>query len=349
MLYEIARACLFKMDPETAHGLIMGNIDWAVALGLTKLVTGPDVSHPVKVMGLTFPNAVGLAAGMDKQAAHVSSIGALGFGHIEVGTLTPKPQPGNPKPRLWRLIPAQGIVNYMGFNNVGVEKGLQNLRQSAVKYRQKGGIVGVNIGKQTVTPLENALDDYRILMQKAYNDADYLAIDISCPNTTNLTRLQDDDYLYALTQGIADERKALEDKHGKYVPITVKIGPDLTDDAVRASADVFVKCGMDAVTATNTTRSRKGVEHLPKSKNPGGLSGLPLFEQSTHVVQVLSDHLKGELPIIASGGVMSAELAVEKMKAGASLVQIYSGFIYRGPVLISEAAQAIKDWSATQK
>lgn len=348
MLYEMARACLFKMNPETAHSLIMGNIDWAVALGVTKLVTGPEVDDPVEVMGLKFPNAVGLGAGMDKQAAHVTSIGALGFGHIEVGTLTPAAQPGNPKPRLWRVIPAEGIVNYMGFNNCGIDQGVQNLKQSGVKYRQKGGIVGINIGKQNSTALEDALADYQVCMQKAYADADYLAIDISCPNTPNLTKLQDDDKLSALVKGIAEERKALSDKYGRYVPITVKIGPDLTDDSVRSSADVFVKYGMDAVTATNTTRSREGIEQYPQSKNPGGLSGLPLFEKSTHVLRVLSEHLKGELPIIASGGVMSPELAVEKMKAGASLVQIYSGFIYSGPALISEAAQAIKAWRQTK-
>ena len=348
MLYEMARAVLFKMDPEDAHALIMNNIDWAVALGLTKLVSGPVISDPVKVMGLTFPNAVGLAAGMDKQAAHVSSIGALGFGHIEVGTLTPAPQPGNPKPRLWRLIPAQGIINHMGFNNVGVDQGMANLERTGQKYRDKCGIVGVNIGKQNSTPLENALADYKTCMQAAYGGADYLAIDISCPNTPGLLDLQGGDELSVLVRGIAEERKALEDKHGRYVPITVKIGPDLLDDAVRSAADVFVKYGMDAVTATNTTLSRKGVENEPKSENVGGLSGLPLFERSTEVVSILNEHLKGELPIIASGGVMSAKLAVEKMKAGASLVQIYSGFIYSGPILISEAAQAIQAWRKTQ-
>lgn len=345
MLYEMARAVLFKMDPENAHALIMNNIDWAVALGLTRLVTGPVVSAPVKVMGLTFPNAVGLAAGMDKQASHVSAIGALGFGHIEVGTLTPAAQPGNPKPRLWRLIPAQGIINHMGFNNVGVDAGIKNLKKTAVKYRAKGGIVGVNIGKQNSTPVSAALPDYKVCMQAAYADADYLAIDISCPNTPGLTKLQDGDELTDLVKGIAEERKALADHYGRYVPITVKIGPDLQDDAIRSAADVFMHFGMDAVTATNTTLSRKGVENEPKRENVGGLSGLPLFERSTEVVRILAEHTRGALPIIASGGVMSAQLAVEKMKAGASLVQIYSGFIYSGPALISEAAQAIAEWS----
>lgn len=343
MLYEIARACLFRMQPETAHSLIMNNIDWAVSTGLTKLVSGPTVTHPVKIMGLTFPNAVGLAAGMDKQAAHVSSLGTLGFGHIEVGTLTPNFQPGNPKPRLWRVIPAQGIINYMGFNNVGIDQGIINLRRSSPRFRQSGGIVGINIGKQNSTPLEHSLADYRLLMQKAYDEADYLAIDISCPNTPELTKLQDSNYLPNLISGIADERKSLADKYGKYVPITVKIGPDLDDDAIKSAADVFVTYQMDGITATNTTRSRTGVEQFPQSKHPGGLSGLPLFEQSTHVVSVLNEHLKGRLPIIASGGVMSANLALEKIKNGASLVQIYSGFIYSGPQLIFEIANKIKE------
>lgn len=344
MLYKLARSVLFQMDPETAHGLIMSNIDWASAAGLTRLVAGLPKNDPVTVMGLTFPNTIGLAAGMDKTGGHVTGLGRLGFGHIETGTFTPVGQPGNPRPRCWRLIPKEGVVNYMGFNNPGVEAGMANIARSATGFRAKGGIVGVNIGKQTPTPVEKSLPDYIVLMDKSYATADYLAIDISCPNIANLTALQEGDYLDELVSGIADKRKALADGTGRYVPITVKIGPDLTDDAIRRAADVFVQYGMDGITATNTTSSRKGVEGEPKSENPGGLSGRPLFERSTAVVQVLSDHLKGTLPIIASGGVMTPEHAVAKMEAGASLVQLYTGFIYYGPELIQTASDAIAQW-----
>ena len=232
----------------------------------------------------------------------------------------------------------------MGFNNPGVDAGMANIARSAASYRAKGGIVGVNIGKQTPTPVEKSLPDYLVLIDKSYSTADYLAIDISCPNVSNLTALQEGDYLDELVSGIADKRKAMADATGRYVPITVKIGPDLTDDAIRRAADTFVKYGMDGITATNTTRSRKGVEDEPKSENPGGLSGRPLFERSTAVVQVLSDHLKGTLPIIASGGVMTPEHAIAKMEAGASLVQLYTGFIYYGPELIQTASDAIAQW-----
>ena len=344
MLYKLARSVLFQMDPETAHGLIMSNIDWASAAGLTRLVAGLPKNDPVTVMGLTFPNTIGLAAGMDKTGGHVTGLGRLGFGHIETGTFTPVGQPGNPRPRCWRLIPKEGVVNYMGFNNPGVEAGMANIARSATGFRAKGGIVGVNIGKQTPTPVEKSLPDYIVLMDKSYATADYLAIDISCPNIANLTALQEGDYLDELVSGIADKRQALADSTGRYVPITVKIGPDLTDDAIRRAADVFVQYGMDGITATNTTSSRKGVEGEPKSENPGGLSGRPLFERSTAVVQVLSDHLKGTLPIIASGGVMTPEHAVAKMEAGASLVQLYTGFIYYGPELIQTASDAIAQW-----
>jgi dihydroorotate dehydrogenase len=345
MLYEIARSVLFKMQPETAHNVIMSNIDWASACGLTRLVSGAVVSDPVKVMGLTFPNTIGLAAGMDKTASHVTAFGKLGFGHIEVGTITPRPQAGNPKPRCWRLIPAQGVVNWMGFNNCGVEQAKINLR-SADEFRRNGGILGINIGKQNSSPLSNALQDYCFCLDNLYDAADYFAIDISCPNTPELTKLQGCSELNGLVSGLAERRKMLADKFGRYVPMTVKISPDLDDDAVRSAADVFVQYGMDAVTATNTTTSRKGVEHLPAAANKGGLSGRPLFERSTAVVKVLAEHLKGELPIIASGGVMSAEDAVTKMESGVSLVQLYTGFIYKGPALINDAAAAIRDWHA---
>ena len=318
MLYSLIRSFLFRLDPETAHALIMNNIDWAAAVRATRLVCPAPVSHPVEVMGLRFPNAVGLAAGMDKTAAHVSSLGSLGFGHIEVGTITPRPQAGNPKPRCWRLIPAKGIVNHMGFNNCGADKAIENL-VSAKAYRAKGGIVGINIGKQNSTAVADALPDYVECMKKLTEHADYLAIDISCPNTPGLTRLQEADALEPLVAGIAAERDRQADRLGRRVPITIKIGPDLADETLKRVADL----------------------HLEKSQNPGGLSGKPLFERSTEVVRILADHLKDELPIIAVGGVMTAEDAVAKMEAGASLVQLYTGFIYSGPALIAACAEAI--------
>lgn len=343
MLYEIARSCFFKLNPEAAHALVMKVVDPAAALHLFKLLGTENVHDPRKVMGLTFPNAVGLAAGLDKTGSHVSSLGSTGFGHIEVGTFTPRAQAGNPAPRCWRLIPAQGIVNHMGFNNPGVEAGVANL-VSADAFRAKGGILGINIGKQNSTAVEDALPDYRLCMDAVYEKADYLAIDISCPNTPGLTKLQEGDSLVTLCRGIEDERKRLSDKFGRRVPITVKIGPDLDDNAVRAAADAFVESGMDAITATNTTTQRPAhIQPLLKPEMCGGLSGLPLNALSTHVIRTLSEHLKGELPIIASGGVMTPEIACEKMEAGASLVQIYSGFIYAGPALSGQCARAIRD------
>ena len=340
MLYKLIRSLLFKLDPETAHALIMGNIDWAAATDVIRLVCPKPVRAPVTVMGLHFPNAVGLAAGMDKTGEHVTSLGDLGFGHIEAGTFTPYPQSGNQRPRLWRLIPAEGIVNHMGFNNCGADKAIENLN-SARPFRARGGILGINIGKQNSTPVENALADYQKCMQKLYAQGDYLAIDISCPNTPGLTRLQEVDALEPLVRGLAEERERLAEQYQKRVPITIKIGPDLEDDAICRMADLFVKYEMDAVTATNTTVSRKGVEDLEKSENPGGLSGKPLFERSTEVVQLLSDHLKGALPIIAVGGIIRPDDAIAKMQAGASLVQLYTGFIYTGPALIAQCAEAI--------
>ncbi|MCF0253076.1 MAG: quinone-dependent dihydroorotate dehydrogenase [Duodenibacillus sp.] len=348
MLYKMVRSLLFRLDPETAHALIMGNIDWAAAVGAPGLVGAGWVDDPVEVMGLSFPNAVGLAAGMDKTGEHVTALGSLGFGHIEAGTVTPRPQPGNARPRLWRVIPAEGVINHMGFNNCGAEAALSNLKDSAAAYRKGGGVLGVNIGKQNATPLECALPDYCELMGRFYRHADYLAVDISCPNTAGLVRLQEDSMLEGLVAGLAAKRRELEDATGRRVPLTVKIGPDLADDAVRQAADVFVRHGMDAVTATNTTTSRAGVEGYPQSANPGGLSGKPLFERSTEVVRVLAEHLRGEIPVIAVGGVMSAQDAVAKMQAGASLVQLYTGFIYKGPALVRECAQAVADWRAAQ-
>ena len=307
MLYQLAKRVLFCMDPETAHSVIMSNLDWAVNLGVTKLVTRDPVEDPIEVMGLRFPNTIGLAAGMDKNGERVSAFGGLGFGHVEIGTITPKAQPGNPKPRLFRVIPAEGIINRMGFNNHGVDEVLQHLK-SAAAFRSRGGILGVNIGKNAVTPIENAVSDYLICLRKVYNHSDYIAINISSPNTKNLRALQADEELVKLLSAVTDERKKLIDANdGKYVPIALKVAPDLENDAILRIADQLVHYGIDAIIATNTTIARDAIPGMPHCQETGGLSGKPLRERSTEVVDLLYRHLQETMPIIASGGVMTAE------------------------------------------
>jgi dihydroorotate dehydrogenase len=292
-------------------------------------------------MGLAFPNPVGLAAGMDKNGDHIDALGTFGFGFIEAGTVTPRPQPGNPKPRIFRLIPAQGVINRMGFNNDGVDQLVANVkRQNA--FRRRGGIIGLNIGKNADTPIDRALDDYRIGLQKVYEHADYVAVNISSPNTKDLRALQGTRELTALLAGLRDERKRLEDRHGKRVPLAVKIAPDLADDALPLVADTLVEHGVDAVIATNTTIARDRVQGLLHAEETGGLSGRPLTERATAVIDLLARHLKGALPIIGVGGIMKGEDAAEKIQAGASLVQVYTGFIYGGPDIVAECVAAIR-------
>lgn len=341
MLYDIARKVLFSMNPEMAHAVIMTNLDWIVHTGLHKLVTHPQHEDPVNVMGLRFPNALGLAAGMDKDGERVSAFGGLGFGHVEIGTITPLAQPGNPKPRLFRVIPAEGVINRMGFNNEGVDKVLQNLR-SADAFRLRGGILGINIGKNAVTPIENALSDYEKCMDKVYDHADYIAVNISSPNTKNLRALQGENELEHLVNGITERRKRLQEaRDGKYVPIALKLAPDLENDDILRCVDTLIKYGIDAVIATNTTISRKKIEGLQYANETGGLSGAPLRARSTEVVRLIADHVKGEIPIIASGGVMTGDDAVEKIEAGAKLVQLFTGFIYKGPQLVADSVDAV--------
>lgn len=341
MLYSLARAALFSLDPEVAHDLTLSKLDKAAALGLPRLLFRCTADLPVQAMGLTFRNPVGLAAGMDKNAAHVDALGALGFGHIEAGTVTPLPQPGNPKPRIFRLIPAQGVINRMGFNNEGVERFVANVRRQT-RFRTAGGILGLNIGKNAVTPLERALDDYVIGLRAVYGVADYVAVNISSPNTKDLRALQGERELQSLLAGLADARRALEDEHGRRVPLAVKIAPDLADAAIPPLADLLVAHGVDGVIATNTTIARDRVQGLAHAEQTGGLSGLPLRERATEVVRLLASHLQGRLPIIASGGVMSGADAVEKVRAGATLVQIYTGFIYSGPDLIADCVDSLR-------
>jgi dihydroorotate dehydrogenase len=288
-------------------------------------------SAPCTIMGLNFPNPVGLAAGMDKNGEYIDSLAALGFGFIEVGTVTPRPQPGNPLPRLFRLPKAQALINRMGFNNKGVDELVKN-----VKKTHFSGILGINIGKNFDTPLEKAADDYLICLHKVYAVADYVTVNISSPNTPGLRQLQQEDELARLLKTLKQAQQQLTKEHNKYVPLVVKIAPDLSEVELTSIANKLLEYNIDGVIATNTTLSRIGVEKFPHANEKGGLSGAPLLAPTTKIVQYLNVTLQNKIPIIAAGGVMSAANAVEKFTAGASLVQIYTGLIYKGPTLVKE-------------
>lgn len=339
MLYPLIRKFFFALDAETAHGIGMSGVSFLNATGFAGLLAKPVAPSPVEVMGLKFPNPVGLAAGLDKNGDYIDGLARLGFGFLEIGTITPRPQDGNPKPRLFRIPEAQGIINRMGFNNAGVDKLLENVR--AAQFPKNGGILGINIGKNATTPIDKAADDYLICLEKVYNDASYVAVNISSPNTKNLRELQKDDALDDLLAQLKAKQEQLADNYGKYVPMALKIAPDLDDAQILAIADALRRHRMDGVIATNTTLSRDGVDKLPNGNETGGLSGKPVFEKSTAVLKKLSTALAGELPIIGVGGIMGGEDAAEKIRAGASLVQFYSGFIYRGPDLVSEVAETL--------
>ena len=334
--YPLLRPLLFGFDAETAHNLTLGTLKIARASGLLGLIAQPVPAGPRRVMGLDFPNPVGLAAGLDKNGECIDAWAALGFGFIEIGTVTPRPQPGNAKPRLFRLPRAQAIINRMGFNNAGIDVLLDNVRRA--NYR---GILGINIGKNFDTPMENAVDDYLIGLRKAYQAASYITVNISSPNTRNLRNLQQGDELHRLLAALKAEQAHLADQHGKYTPIAVKIAPDLEPEQIREMAALFRRHQIDAIIATNTTLSRQGVEGLPHADEAGGLSGLPVRERSTAVLAALQRELAGEIPLIGVGGILSGDDAVAKVTAGASLVQLYSGLIYRGPALIAECARAL--------
>ncbi|MGA9165034.1 MAG: quinone-dependent dihydroorotate dehydrogenase, partial [Thiobacillus sp.] len=324
MPYSLLRPALFSLDPEDAHGLTLSSLDLAQRLGLLKLLPRAT-GKPVRVMGIDFPNAVGLAAGLDKDGAHINALAALGFGFIEIGTVTPRPQSGNPKPRLFRLPAAEAIINRMGFNNLGVDNLVKNVQASGFK-----GVLGINIGKNKDTPNEHAVDDYLACLDKVYTHASYVTVNISSPNTQNLRELQKDEALDALLSAIKLRQSELAQHHGRYVPIALKIAPDLDDTQVAAIAALLMMHRIDAVIATNTTIARDAVAGLPNAQESGGLSGAPVRAASTRVVQALARHLKNEVPIIGVGGILSGADAREKIAAGASLVQLYSGLIYRG-------------------
>ena len=334
-LYPFARPFLFALDPETAHDIAFAGLDRAAKLGLASIAATHVPDDPVEVMGIGFRNRVGLAAGLDKNGAHVDGLATFGFGFIEVGTVTPRAQPGNPRPRMFRLPQAQALINRLGFNNEGVDALLRNVRRA--RYR---GVLGINIGKNFDTPNERAADDYLACLRAVYADAHYVTVNISSPNTKGLRDLQGDEALAALLSVLKREQRKLAEKHGKYVPLAVKIAPDLTDPAVRAIARLLAAHEMDAVIATNTTLSRDAVAGMPHANEAGGLSGAPVFERSTQVVRVLAKALDGALPIIGVGGIDSGERAAAKIEAGASLVQVYTGLIYRGPRLIAECVRA---------
>jgi len=339
--YTWLRPLLFRFDAERAHHLTLSLLDGVTA---AHVFPRQQVTRmPVQAMGLEFPNPVGLAAGLDKDGAHIDALASLGFGFIEVGTVTPRPQPGNPRPRLFRIPQARAVINRMGFNNLGVDRLVRNVR--AAHYR---GILGINIGKNFDTPIERAAADYLVCLRKVYPLASYVTINISSPNTKNLRQLQQTDELDGLLRQLKAEQARLAQEHGRYVPLALKIAPDLSDEQVRDMSELLVAHRIDAVIATNTTVSRDGVEGLPNSQESGGLSGAPLGARAAHIVQRLAGQLQGSLPIIAAGGIMSGADAANRIANGASLVQLYTGLVYAGPRLVAEAASALASRSMAQ-
>ncbi len=335
-MYALARSILFRLDAETAHGRALGALDLAHRLKLGGCLGGRRVDDPVTLMGLRFPNRVGLAAGLDKNADHLDALGALGFGFVEVGTVTPRAQEGNPRPRLFRLPECGAIINRMGFNNAGVDHLIER-----VKASRFDGVIGINIGKNLTTPVERAVDDYLICLEKVHAHAHYVTVNISSPNTPGLRNLQFGEHLDALLGTLREAGARLDQSAGRRVPLAVKIAPDMSEEEVGLVAQSIARSGIDAVIAANTTVARDAVAGLPHADEQGGLSGRPVFEASNRVVRALRRHLP-ELPIIGVGGIDSGKAAVAKVAAGADLVQLYTGFIYRGPALVGECARALK-------
>lgn len=340
--YALMRPILFSMDAEQAHDLTMQRMAQGQNTLLEAAWRQPQISDPITLAGLRFPNRVGLAAGLDKNARCIDGLAAMGFGFVEVGTVTPKPQPGNPKPRLFRLPQANALINRFGFNNDGLEAFVRNVQQSEVRRRGKPLLLGLNIGKNAATAIENATQDYLTCLEGVYPHADYVTVNISSPNTKNLRALQSDEALDGLLAAIAQRREELAQQQGKRVPIFVKIAPDLTEEQVQVIAATLQRHGMDGVIATNTTIGRDAVKGLPHAEETGGLSGAPVLEASNRVIAQLRQTLGKGFPIIGVGGIITAADAVSKIQAGADVVQLYSGLVYTGPTLVPQAARALK-------
>ena len=340
ILYRLARPVLFSLDAETAHNLTLPALRRAQARGMNLGIKKPE-PDPRVVMGITFPNPVGLAAGLDKDGAYIDALAALGFGSIEIGTVTPRAQAGNPRPRMFRIPKAHGIINRMGFNNGGVDAFVANVQASKF-YQERQGVLGLNIGKNADTPMENAADDYVACLRKVYQYASYVTVNISSPNTKNLRQLQGASELDALLGRLKEEQLRLADTHGKYVPLALKIAPDVDGDQIRNIAGALLRHKIDGVIATNTTLNRRDVEGMRHSIETGGLSGKPVFELSNIVIRALKTELGDAIPIIGVGGILSGADAAVKIRQGAQLVQLYSGLIYKGPSLVRECARALK-------
>lgn len=340
--YARLRPWFFKLDAEKSHDLSLKWLDRLHRWGLAErvLAVSPVADLPTRLLGLNFRNPVGLAAGLDKNAHHIDALATLGFGFIEVGTVTPRPQSGAPRPRLFRLTDRQAIINRMGFNNVGLDTFLQGL--SAANYRKHGGILGVNIGKNATTAMEYAIDDYLTCLNAVYVHADYITVNISSPNTTQLRHLQSGNALYSLLAAFKHNREILADMHKKQVPLLIKIAPDLSDQEVGELADAIMHYGMNGIIATNTTTTRHQVVGVAHANESGGLSGAPLQTQSNHVIRLLKQQLNDDVAIVGVGGIMQGEDALQKTLAGANLVQLYTGLIYRGPGLVSECIEALR-------
>ena len=333
MLYSLARPLLFSLAPERAHELTLSLLKSSYKMGLMRQAVA---EKPVTCMGIEFPNPVGLAAGLDKNGAYIDALAAQGFGFIEIGTITPEPQPGNPEPRLFRLPEAKAIINRMGFNNDGVDQLIENVK--AAKFK---GVLGINIGKNAATPVENAVDDYLICLEKVYNYASYITVNISSPNTKNLRSLQSGDALTELLETLKKRQLELAEEYQHYVPLVLKVAPDLEQEDVQFISNQLLQFKIDGLIVTNTTLSREGVENLKHGDEAGGLSGAPVFAKSTACLAAFAKALKGQIPLIGVGGILSGEDAAAKKNAGATLVQVYSGLIYTGPRLVKDCVDAL--------
>ena len=338
-MYGLARPFLFALDAERAHGLGLSSLEALHRLRLQRLLGGAPRPFPVKALGLTFPNPVGLAAGLDKNGEHIDALLALGFGFVEVGTVTPRPQPGNLKPRMFRLPQHRAVINRLGFNNGGVDALVRNVARAR---RRGGGVLGINIGKNKDTPNASAHTDYLHCLGRVYPLADYVTVNISSPNTAGLRELQEEQALRRLVGELREGQERLAARHGRRVPVLVKVAPDLSDEDIDAAARVLGDLGVDGVIATNTTVSRIAVQEHPHAHETGGLSGEPLMNKSTAVLRMLRTRLPETIPLVGVGGILSGADAAKKTAAGASLVQLYTGLVYRGPALIGECVEAIR-------